>query len=68
MQLELLDLPVELLEYILDYADPLDKKTFYQLALVNKTVNRLATPRLYRALDFKDPSSGGRAPCCSGSS
>ena len=56
MQLELLDLPVELLEYILDYADPLDKKTFYQLALVNKTVNRLATPRLYRALDFKDPS------------
>ena len=52
----MLDLPTELLEYILDYVDPLDKKTFYQLALVNKTVNRLATPRLYRAVDFKDPS------------
>ena len=55
MRLGLLDLPVELLECILDYADPRDKRTFYQLSMVSKMMNSLATPRLYRSVSFKDP-------------
>ena len=53
MRLGLLDLPVELLECILDYADPLDKPTFYQLSRVSKTMNSLVTPLLYHTVDFK---------------
>lgn len=56
MGLGLLNLPVELLECILDYADPRDKRTFFYLSLVSKTVNRLATPRLYHTVAFKCPS------------
>lgn len=53
MGIGLLNLPVELLECILDYADPQDKRMFFHLSLVNKALNRLATPRLYRKVAFK---------------
>ncbi len=56
MRIGLLNLPVELLEFILDHADPRDKKTFYRLTLVNKALNSLATSRLYHTVAFKNPA------------
>ncbi|CAJ2502448.1 Uu.00g098420.m01.CDS01 [Anthostomella pinea] len=60
----LLELPVELVKAIVDFVDPADKQTLFNLTLVCTALNSLATPVLYDRVVFDSSHYGnaGTAP------